>query len=242
MRRLLLALELRRWRAAGRRPVLWWRDDDAREDTPALRRLIALSVATSAPLTVAAIPDGDREGLAPLLAAAPGVTLVQHGVDHRNRRAEGGSGEFAAETGVEEITEALQTGWARLAILPGAVKAFVPPRNFVHPALPEALSRAGYAAWSAWAERRPAVALARIDAHLDLLRWGGGARFRGEGAFAGRFTRLLAERRQAGDWAAPIGLLTHHLDHDEAAWAFLERFLARRDLDWRGLPDLLAEG
>ena len=241
MRRLLLALELRRWRAAGLRPVLWWRDDDAREDTPALRRLIALAASTGAPLTVATIPDGDRSGLATPLTGASGVTLVQHGVDHRNRRIEGGSGEFAADTGVDEITDALGSGWARLEGLPGALKAFVPPWNFVHPALPEALSRAGFVAWSAWAERRPTEALPRIDAHLDVLRWGGGARFRGEGAVAARFTRLLADRRRAGDWAAPIGLLTHHLDHDDAAWAFLERFLARRDVDWRGLPALLAE-
>jgi hypothetical protein len=53
-------------------------------------------------------------------------------------------------------------------------------------------------------------------------------------------TRLLARRRRAGDFDAPIGLLTHHLAHDEAAWAFLEWFLAfgRRRFRWRGFEQL----
>jgi hypothetical protein len=37
--------------------------------------------------------------------------------------------------------------------------------------------------------------------------------------------RLLAERRAKGAWDQPLGLLTHHLDHDEPAWRFLEAFL-----------------
>jgi hypothetical protein len=241
MQGLLLTLELRRWRSAGRKPVLWWRDDDARQDTPALRRLLALAAETGVPLTVAAIPDGDRSELAAALSAATGVTLVQHGVDHRNRAAEGrGSGEFAAEATNRAIGEALSAGWARLAGLPGAAKIFVPPWNAIHPALPQALAEEGYAGWSAWAQRRAPGVPPRVDAHLDVLRWKGGARFRGESAVLGRLARLLAERRRVGDWDAPIGLLTHHLDHEAATWAFLDRFLRRGDLDWRSLPSLLA--
>ncbi|MGH1559493.1 hypothetical protein ACRAWD_21180 [Caulobacter segnis] len=37
--------------------------------------------------------------------------------------------------------------------------------------------------------------------------------------------RLLKQRRLAGRWDEPIGLLTHHLDHDHATWLFLEQFL-----------------
>jgi hypothetical protein len=37
---------------------------------------------------------------------------------------------------------------------------------------------------------------------------------------------LLAERRRAGLWDEPLGLLSHHLDHDEDAWRFLEVFLS----------------
>ena len=146
---------------------------------------------------------------------------------------------FAPHADRDVITAALTEGWGRLAALPGAVKLFVPPWNAVHPVLPRALDDAGYLGWSAWDAARSPGPPPRVDAHLDLLRWGGGARFRGAGAFLARMTRLLAQRRKAGDWAQPIGVLTHHLDHDEAAWRFLAQLLARRDLDWRGLPDLL---
>lgn len=241
MQGLLLGLELRRWRAAGRKPVLWWRDDDARDETPALRRLLTLAAETAVPLTLAAIPDGDRSDLAKALAGVRDVTLVQHGVDHRNRAAEGeGSGEFAVEATAQTIGEALDAGWARLAGLPGALKVFVPPWNAIHPALPQALTAEDYVGWSAWAQTRPEGAPPRLDAHLDVLRWKGGGRFRGQGAIYGRLTRLLSERRRAGEWGAPIGLLTHHLDHDAATWTFLDRFLRRGDFDWRSLPRLLA--
>ena len=107
------------------------------------------------------------------------------------------------------------------------------------------LQDCGYLGWSAWAETAPLEKAPRVDAHIDLLRWRGGARFRGEGKILERLRELLAERRQAGLWAAPVGLLTHHLDHDEAAWRFLDRFIAwtqaSGDIAWRALPDLLAE-
>lgn len=45
-----------------------------------------------------------------------------------------------------------------------------------------------------------------------------------------------------GAWDAPVGLLTHHLDHDEPAWGFLERFIALtrdgRPFEWVGLRTL----
>ncbi len=41
----------------------------------------------------------------------------------------------------------------------------------------------------------------------------------------GRLTGLLRSRRRHGRWGEPIGLLTHHLDHDEAAWRFLDDLL-----------------
>ena len=53
--RLALGPELHLWAKAGRTPVLWWRDDDAREPTPALERLLDLSRRHDAPLTVAAV-------------------------------------------------------------------------------------------------------------------------------------------------------------------------------------------
>jgi hypothetical protein len=124
----------------------------------------------------------------------------------------------------------------------------VPPWNDAHPLLERALASCGYAGWSvngemASGERRPGDGLPRVDVHLDLMRWRGGARFRGKGRFLKAFRMELRRRRRAGLWDAPIGLLTHHLAHDEASWAFLESFLrrtARRaEFTWVALPALI---
>ena len=45
-----LALELLRWRLAGRRARLWWRDDDAAGDCADLQQLLRLSAETTPPL------------------------------------------------------------------------------------------------------------------------------------------------------------------------------------------------
>jgi len=238
-----LALELRAWRRAGRVAQLWWRDDDARRATPALARLLQLSDRHRIPLALAAIPGPTVGEVAALAAAHPQAIVIQHGVDHENRRDGPAAGEFPPAWRCALLILRLGAGWAALDGLPATRKVFAPPWNDVHPELARALRMADYAAWTAWGELEPQGRPARIDAHLDLLRWRGGPRFRGAGRMAEALRRALHGRRKAGLWSAPIGLLTHHLDHDPAAWAYLERFLAwssrRPALRWAGLDDLL---
>jgi hypothetical protein len=237
-----LDIELRRWRAAGRRAALWWRDDDAQAPTAELDRLLEIRAGT--PLTLAVIPDGDMAGLAVRLAGTVGVSVVQHGVDHQNRRRGAVAGEFPPEWRRLRVATQVRAGWRRMAALPAALQVFVPPWNDVHAELPAVLADCDYLGWSAWGDGLVGDGSPpRIDAHLDLMRWKGGARFRGEAKFLGELRGLLAARRLAGRWDAPIGLLTHHLAHDEAAWAFLGRFVAwsgsRSDVAWNALPDLI---
>jgi hypothetical protein len=137
----------------------------------------------------------------------------------------------------------LGEGAARLDDLPGWLGVFAPPWNDVHPQLPSAVRTGGYRGLSAWGQvHNPGGA--RLDVHLDLLRWRGGARFGGRMRLYGALARELRIRRLERLWAAPIGLMSHHLDHDEAAWRFLEGFLAwthdRPEFAWRSLDDLLA--
>jgi hypothetical protein len=223
--------------------MLWWRDDDARGPSPALERLLALSDRRRTPLTLAAIPDDRLAELAPALAVRPWVNVAQHGVDHRNRRRGPAAGEFPPDWTGPEITAAITAGWARLAALPGARRVFVPPWNDVHPALPEALRRERYLGLAAWGEVRPARRSFRVDAHIDLMRWRKGPRFRGAARFRAALVEALQRRRTEELWDAPIGILTHHLDHDPAAWAFLDAFLIwsgeRPELVWVSVAELL---
>jgi hypothetical protein len=244
---LKLSRELARWRKAGRTARLWWRDDDAAGASAALDRLLQASRATGVPLTLAVVPAGDMRSLAGRLARASMVNVVQHGVDHRNRRGGPAAGEFPHDWPRRDLETALRRGWSLLQAVPRSQPVYVPPWNDAHPELEAALGACGYAGWSANGELAPAVredgGPPRLDVHLDLLRWRGGARFRGRGRLLSALADELRRRRLAGRWEAPIGLLTHHLAHDERAWRFLEAFLAwsaaRGELAWVALPAVL---
>ncbi|WP_372785706.1 polysaccharide deacetylase [Phenylobacterium sp.] len=239
-----LWLEAGRWRRAGRTARLWWRDDDAAGPSPRLDRLLAISRETKVPLTLAVVPGGDMPALAARLADTAGVAVVQHGVDHQNRRAGSVAGEFPHDWTESQVEAELRRGWRLIQGLPRAQRVFVPPWNDIHPRLQAALRAGGYAAWSANGALGGG-APARADVHLDLLRWRGGARFRGQGRLLAALAAEMRRRRRAGLWDAPIGLLTHHLVHDEAAWGFLADFLRwtsrRPEFAWVSLTHLVRE-
>lgn len=222
----VLGPELRLWAGAGHAPVIWWRDDDARAPSPALDRLLALSRQFDAPITIAAVPDGDIHALTQACRAADGVELAIHGFRHRNRAPEGRpSGEVNDDDRLSDIVSELGTAlevFRRAGVTPSL---FVPPWNNAHPTLVKALALQGLDL-SCYGETRRDGRPARLDAHLDVMRWKPRPRFRGAVRFLLRMRRLLAERRKRDLWIEPLGLLTHHLDHDASTWRFLEAFLS----------------
>ncbi|MBV9510047.1 MAG: polysaccharide deacetylase [Caulobacteraceae bacterium] len=235
--------ELRAWRSAGRRAILWWRDDDARGPSERLLRLLEISDLGQVPLSLAVIPDQGVKALPPLLSERPWVSLIQHGVDHRNRRDGSCAGEFPASASDAVMQTLLCQSGSVLEGLPGRLAVFAPPWNDVHPRLLPVLQSCGYRGLSAWGQiHEPGGA--RLDVHLDLLRWRGGARFRGRARFWAALAHELAVRRKNSLWRAPIGLLTHHLSHEERAWRFLESFVNwsrnRPEFIWEKLGHLLA--
>ncbi len=76
--------ELGAWAASGRKASLWWRDDDAREPTAALERLIALSEELDVPVALAVIPAIATSALARRVATCRHIQVVQHGYAHAN--------------------------------------------------------------------------------------------------------------------------------------------------------------
>ena len=221
----LIGPELARWKARGRTPVFWWRDDDARRVTPALDRLLALSSRFDAPITIAAVPDGDIPPLAKACWSIRGVELAVHGFRHENRAPPGWpSGEVNDLDRLADVVSDLGTAidvFRRAGVTP---RLFVPPWNNAHPTLKRALGLQGLGL-SCYGEMRGEAEPDRLDAHLDVMRWKPEPRFRGAVRFLLRTRRLLAQRRRMAAWDEPLGLLTHHLDHDEDAWRFLEAFL-----------------
>lgn len=222
-----LLAELDRWGAEGLALPLWWRDDDAADDTPALRRLLTLAADHGAAPALAVIPEPATPALGAILSNA-GVHVLQHGWRHRNHAAPGGRAvECGGDRDLEPILDEFARGRERLAALLGArlLPVMVPPWNRIEPRVAEALPAAGYVGLSTFGPPGAAPpGLREINGDLDVLRWKGGARFAGTARLCRSMGEDLALRRAAGD-GRPYGLLTHHLAHDEATWDFLAAFL-----------------
>jgi predicted deacetylase len=226
--RLILGRELRLWAKAGHAPVLWWRDDDARAPTEALDRLLELSRRHDAPLTLAAIAGPHLPALVRRVETAQAVEIAVHGFNHINRQPPGRDfGEIVAEDSLEWVSAQLRATVMAFHRAGARPTLFVPPWNNLAAQLLEAIGGSAITAISAYGEdRQSGQGAMRLDAHLDVLRWKGGGRFRGRWRFLSRMRRLMTQRRLSGRWNEPMGVLTHHLDHDAATWAFLDEFLA----------------
>ena len=145
----------------------------------------------------------------------------------------------------EVIETRLLQARERLEIMPRFAPVFAPPGNQIHPNLTAALRSAGYRGLSAASEEMSChLGFTRIDVHLDLARGQGGRPFRGADQVLRQLAALASARRLSRQWDQPVGLLTHHLDHGEAAWRFLEALLDRttgsRAVRWRPINALLS--
>lgn len=240
--------ELARWRSAGRTVDFWWRDDDAARPDPALSRLLELARRSATPLALAAVP---------LLAMrdafdgiGPHVSVLQHGTDHRNRAgaADGKKTEFPAGETPDAALGRLRAARERLAGLAPErfCQVLVPPWNRLREPLAARLEEAGFRGLSrfgARAAREAAAGIVQVNTHVDLVAWRSDRGFAGEDAVLGAAVRHLAAKREGrADAGEATGWLSHHLVHDEAAWAFLERLFetvrVAQGVRWRGAQEL----
>jgi hypothetical protein len=223
--------EVARWRDAGRTAELWWRDDDAADATAGLDRLLGLHRATGASLALAVVPANATATLAARLTNEPGVDLLQHGYAHTNHApAADKKCELGAHRPAMLILGELATGRLALERLFGdrPLPVLVPPWNRIAPALVPALPEIGFRGLSTFGYRPRTEAmrgLQQVNAHLDLIDWKGSRRFVGEEpALAVLMTALRHARCSLYE---PVGVLSHHLVMDEAAWDFLRSLLER---------------
>lgn len=220
--------ELARWRDAGRTVEFWWRDDDAARPDPALSRLLALAQRTSTPLALAAVPlSATEEAFA---GAGALVSVIQHGTDHRNRaEAAAKKTEFPAAEAPGAALGRLRSARERLAgLAPGHFRpVLAPPWNRLPESLAARLAEAGLQGLTRFGPRtasRAAPGVVQVNTHVDLIAWRGGRGFAGdEAALGAAIGHLAAKREGRADAGEATGWLSHHLVHDEAAWAFLER-------------------
>lgn len=132
---------------AGRRLPVWWRDDDAVRDTPALDRLFGLSRRFAIPVAVAAVPSLVDPSLAARLRAEPDARVLVHGWRHANHAPAGEKpAEFGPHRPLTEMASELRRGREAIRSAFGnqALDVFVPPWNRIAPEASALLAEAGY--------------------------------------------------------------------------------------------------
>jgi len=226
----LLERELAAWSASGLTPVAFLRDDDAMADTPALRRLFEVCVRHAARLLLACIPDPAEPSLAD---AAKGISLVTpavHGFRHVNHSPKG---EKTCELGrsrpLGQVLGELRQGRAKLLDMFGGKVSpiLVPPWNRIHDEVAQHVAEAGFAAISChgFDDRTERLGVAFLNVHVDIVHWSGGGAGRDTDWTFRELATAFGRARERG--GAPVGLLAHHLAHDDMAWATLDAALAR---------------
>jgi hypothetical protein len=232
------------WRAAGRVPTFWWRDDDAVAATPALRELQRIA---RAPVALAVIPAAPDRPLDDSLAAAlvdwPLAFVLQHGITHRSHAPAGTkNSEFPPTRNLADMMGGLEAGFARLQNTFGQhfIPVLTPPWNRVAAELLPHLPALGYRGLTRFSEPpftppRAIAGLREINTQIDVIDWRGSRGFVGLDIAIGRLVGHLAARRIGqAEPDTPTGILTHHLVHDTATWRFLENlqdWLAREGAD-----------
>lgn len=208
---------------------VFFRDDDAGWDDPALRRLLARFDAAGVPVDVAVIPQACDQRLARelcnLAAARPGfLGLHQHGLAHLNHEPSGRRQEFGpARPPTAQRADILQ-GRRRLEQLGLPLDSiFTPPWNRCTPGTGRLLAELGFRALSreACAEPLGEPALVELPIRIDWAMHRHGIRL----PLAEIGVRLAAE---AGS-GAPLGIMLHHAamgEDDLAAVDELLRLLA----------------
>ena len=227
----VLTLELDAWADAKRVLPLWWRDDDAAEPSRALATLLDLADAFQVEVGLAVVPALASDALATDLTQRSNVAVLQHGYSHRNHAPEGARAiECGGARPVDEVLDELRWGRLRLANLFDVRRPILAaPWNRIDVAVAMRLGECGFAGLSTFGPRaqqaRP-PGLAVANAHVDPLNWRAGGSFAGlDKALSGIIGEMRARLSGATEPDEPLGILTHHLQHDDATWAFLERFL-----------------
>jgi hypothetical protein len=220
-----LIAELDRCAGAGQRVTFWLRDDDAVTATPALDRLVSLAATFDIPVVLAVIPMPAEPELASSLAGAQ-TRIALHGFAHANHA---GPGEKKQELGPHRpaatVLDEVARGRDRLeALFPGrTVGMLVPPWNRIAADLVPHLPGLGLRWLSTFGPEpptTPAANVVRIDCQLDIMDWRT-RRSHPADVLAARLAELVRQRRRT---PGPLGILTHHLVHDDAAWTFLAEF------------------
>ncbi len=222
--------ELDIWQQQVRRAELWFRDDDAVERTPALEQLVSLTASHNVPLLLCVVAEATGNTLRDWLSGQSHVRVSVHGLGHHNYAPLGEkSQELGPHRPAEEVCKDLRIARSKLQRLYGAQLSniLVPPWNRIAPEVVRQLPGLGFSAISTFGqagEAHDVPALRQINTHLDIIDWKGSRGGRDPKWLAEELAGLLARSRNCS--SSPIGVLAHHLVHDDLAWRFIKQLFA----------------
>ncbi|BDC52113.1 polysaccharide deacetylase [Bryobacterales bacterium F-183] len=194
---------------------VFFRDDDADNDIPQLRRLLHLFASRQTPLSLAVIPGTLQPAAAHMLARLPlSFELHQHGWMHANHEREGRKCEFGpARTFAEQFRD-IEQGRNRLRDMLGSGRVapvFTPPWNRCTGDTARALLDLQFNVLSK--DRSAAVGMPEMSIAVDLFTWKQGATLK-------PLTQLATEIETCAKAnAGPVGILLHHKVMLEDAFA-----------------------
>jgi hypothetical protein len=234
-----LKQELDCWADQSLTARLWVRDDDAQELSEPLSRLRVMVQDYKITIGLAVIPGLLRAELLDFLAGAKQEFFPMcHGWKHINHGSEERPSEFGSDRPLSSLLSEADLAYQKFVEFFGRTKViFVPPYNRIDRALIAALPSLGYAGVSLGAsslETRlarlaekiwlPAIKLpghstvAWLNAQIDLMDWKRRTAQDTELIGAKLIGHLRLRRRGLIRAEFPIGLLTHHLAHDDDVW------------------------
>jgi hypothetical protein len=239
-----LRAELARRAEAKGNVCLWLRDDDAVTPAAALQTLVDLVGDFAVPIAVAAIPAHSSPALARFLQNASHATPVVHGWRHDNHApATQKKQELGDHRPLDAVLSDLSVSLIRMTELFGdrLVPMLVPPWNRISASILPHLRELGYRALSCHGAERADAPVPVFNTHIDLIDWRASRRSRDHASLVRDVVRHIRRAAPAG---GPVGILTHHLVHDEEAWTFLrDLFKVTRGFDccrWLSAADLIS--
>lgn len=218
----LIDVELDQWVSAGKTAEFWWRDDDAITVTSNLNKLTDLAGRFEIPVLIATIPAFSDVHLADYINSNSLLSAAVHGYAHKDHSILGQKKTEITvnlpDRDIDAVLNELTHSRQNIETLYGqtASKILVPPWNRIDDTVASRLSDMGFELVSTFSENFVKTGLLQLNCQLDLMHW--------KPVRIGKnldeiFDELLVRLQQARlDNYAPIGILSHHLVHDENAW------------------------
>jgi hypothetical protein len=223
--------ELDVWAKERRQAQFWWRDDDAKDVSGELSRMLDVARRYEVTVGLSVIPAKVKPRLVSVLERSREAQVLVHGFAHENHALPGRAKREMGARRLEEIVADLERGLllSREAFGRRVLPVLVPPWNRIAPGAVALLPKLGFRGLSTWKPRvrpNPVPGLVQVNTHLDVIDWRRGRVVKDEGLIAGLLLRKLRWRRQMRARASePLGLLTHHEHWNAAKERIVVRFL-----------------